>query len=102
MLTVNQILDRYVGEHLPTLGARSRVNHARHIKILRKEFGGRIASELRPSDFDAFMNVEKGRQQRNRILAVLSSAFTKAVNWNLLSHNVCNVVARHPEKPRDR
>ncbi|HLJ39638.1 MAG TPA: RNA-binding domain-containing protein, partial [Steroidobacteraceae bacterium] len=33
---------------------------------------------------------------------MLSSAFTKAVNWNLLSHNVCNVVARHPEKPRDR
>lgn len=35
-------------------------------------------------------------------MAVLSSAFTKAVNWNSLSHNVCNVVARHPEKPRDR
>jgi integrase len=102
MRTVNEILDRYERDYLPGLAERSRKDYARHIVVLRSEFGERDAEKLVASDFDEFMNVDKGKFQRTRILAVLSSAFTQAVWWTWLPHNVCMLVARPRGKPRDR
>lgn len=101
--TVNQILDRYHSESVPRLAPRTQKDYARHIAILRRHFGERIASELKPRDFREFMDVQKGRIHRNRTIAVMSAAFTFAVRrlyW--LDQNVIRDVARHESEPRDR
>lgn len=102
--TVNEILDRFAADYVPNeLSPRTQRDYARHIRDLRKWFGSRIADEMKPRDFAEFMNVRKGRIQRNKQLAVLSCAFGQAVGvWYLCDRNVCRDVKRHRSRPRDR
>lgn len=102
-ITVNNILDRYVRDCMDDLAPRTQKDYAKHIGHLRTEFGERVAEELKPRDFESFMEVRKGRLNRNKRMAVLSAAFTKAVQrWYWLERNVCRDVWRHESRPRDR
>lgn len=103
-VTVNDILDRFESEYIPyELSPRTARDYARHVRDLRRWFGERIADEIRPRDFAQFMNVRKGRIQRNKQLAVLSCAFTQAVGvWYMCDRNPCRDVKRHRSRPRDR
>src|SRR5688500_3508755 len=101
--TVNAILDRYERDCLHELAPRTQADYRKHLKHLRRWFGERIASELKPRDFQDFIEVKKGRFVRNKQLAVLSAAFTLAVQrryW--IDRNVIRDVWRRPSKPRDR
>lgn len=101
--TVNAILDRYERDCLDELAPRTRKDYIRHIPILRRWFGERIADELRPRDFGPFLDVKRGYEQRKRQLAVLSSAFTNAVSyWYIMERNVLRDVKRKPSVPRNR
>lgn len=105
--TVDQILERYEREYVPhELSPRTQRDYARHIRTLRRLWGPRIASELKPKDFADFLHSEgkrRGRIQRARILAVLSSAFTQAVSvWYLIEKNTLRDVIRPKNPPRDR
>lgn len=101
--TVNDILDRYQRDCLDVLAPRTRKDYLRHIPILRQWFGDRIADELRPRDFGPFLDIKRGYEQRKRMLAVLSSAFTHAVSvWYIMERNVLRDVKRKPSRPRDR
>jgi integrase len=101
--TVGDIIDRYEAECLHELGPRTQRDYQRHLNHLRREFGHRIASELVPKDFANFMNVKKGKTQRNKQLACLSAAFSKAVRrWFMIDRNVLKDVERHGTRPRDR
>lgn len=103
-VTVNAILDRYLREYVPKkLAPRTQIDYARHIVVLRRWFGERIASELKPRDFAEFLNVDRGKFQRVRQVAVLSSAFTQAVKrWYWIERNVLRDVEREKGEPRDR
>lgn len=106
-VTVNQILDRYERETVPTLAPRTQKDYARHLVKLRHIFGERVAEDLRPRDFGPFLQVDnlsgKGKIQRVRQLAVLSAAFTQAVSfWYILERNVLRDVKRPKSKPRTR
>lgn len=103
-VTVNDILDRFLAEYVPNeLSPRTQRDYQRHVRDLRHWFGHRIADEMKPRDFAEFMNVRKGRIQRNKQLAVLSCAFTQAVSvWYMCDRNVCRDVKRHRSRPRDR
>lgn len=103
-ITVNAILDRYLREYVPKkLAPRTQRDYVRHIVVLRRWYGERIASELKPKDFAEFLNIDKGKFQRVRQLAVLSSAFTEAVSsWYLIERNVLKDVKRPKGRPRDR
>lgn len=102
--TVNEILDKFEAEYIPTLGERTQKDYAYHVRTLRQWFGHRIANELKPRDFRQFMAViGRGKIQRNRQLAVLSCAFSLAVGmWWMMDTNPCRDVRRHPSKPRTR
>lgn len=101
--TVNEILDRFSTENLPLLGERTRVDYERHIRVLRREFGDRVAAQLEPSDLYAFMNVPTGRVQRDRMISVLSAAFSAAVkDWQWLDYNVCSGLQRQKVKSASR
>ena len=103
-VTVNTILDRFERDYLPyELSPRTQIDYRRHVGHLRRAFGPRIVSELKPKDFGPFLDVRKGKFQRVRQLAVLSSAFSEAVStWFLIDRNVLRDVKRPKGKPRDR
>lgn len=103
-VTVNQILDRFSRDYLPKkLAPRTQIDYARHIIVLRRWFGERIASELKPKDFAEFLNVDRGKMQRARQAAVLSSAFTQAVcHWYLIDRNIMWDVHIEQGQPRTR
>lgn len=102
-LTVQAILDRYEAECLPDLAPRTRKDYVRHLATLRRTFGHLDANTLKPKDFGPFLNVPKGKIQRVRQLAVLSSAFTQAVSvWYMIERNVLRDVKRPKSRPRDR
>lgn len=101
--TVNEVLDKFVKDYVPALSPRTQIDYGRHVRDLRKWFGLRVADELKAKDFQEFMDVRKGKIQRNKQLAVLSCAFTEAVGrWYMMERNPCRDVKRHPSKPRDR
>ncbi len=102
--TVNDILDRYGTEIIPTLKPRTQKDYARHLIKLRSEFGDRIAAEVTRADIAKFLSVPKGKIQRNRQIAVLASAFNTAIrDWRWLEYNVCALVERNVSvrAPRD-
>ena len=88
----------------PSLSPRTARDYIRHIGHLKAEFGTRFAADLRPRDFGPYMDVKKGKIQRNRTLAVLSCAFSEAVGrWYWLERNVLKDVKRNPGSgPRSR
>lgn len=103
-VTVNQILDKFEAHYIPyELAPRTQVDYGRHVRKLREVFGDRIAAELKPRDFGPFLDVRRGKFQRVRQLAVLSSAFSEAVStYFMLDRNVLRDVKRPKGKPRDR
>src|SRR6185369_15877099 len=103
--TVGAILDRYEQEVIPfTLAPRTQEGYRRIIPKLRALWGHRIAAELKPKDFGPWLyEVQRGKIQRCRMLAVLSAAFTCAVsNWYILEVNILRGVKRPRNPPRDR
>lgn len=101
--TVNQILDRFSQDYIPTLSPRTQRDYARHVRDLRRHFGHFIADDLKARDFREFMDVRRGKIQRNKQLAVLSCAFSEAVGrWYMAERNPCRDVKRHSSRPRDR
>lgn len=103
MSTVNEILDRFLRDYVPTLSPRTQRDYARHVRDLRRNFGHFDADELKPRDFRDFMDVRRGKIQRNKQLAVLSCAYSEAVGrWYMAERNPCRDVKRHPSRPRDR
>lgn len=101
--TVSEILDRFQAEYVPNLAPRTQRDYTRHVHKLRVCFGSRIANDLKAKDFRDFMNVAKGKIHRNRLMAVLSCAFSEAVGrWYVMDRNPCRDVKRHPSRPRDR
>lgn len=102
-VTVNTILDLYEQKCVPDLAPRTQLDYARHIVKLRSIYGAAAAKELVPKDFGPFLDVKRGKWQRVKQLAVLSSAFTQAVSaWYLIDRNVLRDVKRPKHKARDR
>lgn len=101
--TVAQILDRFLRDYVPQLSERTQRDYGRHVRDLKNQFGHFLADELKPRDFRDFMDVRKGKIQRNKQLAVLSCAYSEAVGrWYWAERNPVRDVKRHPSRPRDR
>ena len=101
--TMSDLFDRYEREVIPTLQPRTQRDYRRHLLKLRKVFGHMGPNEIQPRDVGRFLDVDKGKIQRNRSVAVLSAVFSKAVGrWYEADRNPCQHVERNPAKPRDR
>lgn len=102
-ITLNQCFDRYLRDVLPSKGARTQKDYARHIKVLRRVFGHRDPNDVQQRDIGRFLDVEKGKIQRNRQVAVFSAVYSKIVGrWYLARVNPCIGVERNESKRRDR
>jgi integrase len=102
-VTLNDLFDRYERDVLPTKEPRTQQDYRKHLLILRKTFGHMAPNDLLPEHVGQFLDVEKGKIQRNRMVSLLSSVYTKAVGrWRSAKLNPCIGVERNPSTPRDR
>lgn len=103
LTTLRACLDRYEREVVPTLAPRTQKDYHRHLNVLRAEFGDKMPDELQPRDIGRFLDVPKGKIQRNRIVAVLSAVYSKMVGrWYVAEKNPCLKVERNESKKRTR
>jgi integrase len=101
--TIGALIDRYERDGMSSLAPRTARDYRRHLGHLRRDFGHLEVPELTPRVLAEWMDVDRGKIQRNRQLAVLSAVFTKAVRrFFLATVNPCRDVERHESKPRDR
>jgi integrase len=90
MTTVNDLLDRYVPEHLPTLARRTQIDTLRYVDTLRGLWGTVEADKLTPRMIGQWMNggPARGRIQRGKIISVLATTYKYAVGqWFLVDSN---------------
>lgn len=101
--TMADLFDRYEREVIPTLEPRTQKDYRRHLLKLREIFGHMPPNDVLPRHVGRFLDVDKGKIQRNRQVAVLSAVFSKAVGrWYEADRNPCQHVERNPSKARDR
>lgn len=104
-MTMNELFDKYNTECIPELQPRSQRDYKGILVILRNTFGHMRPQDVTPRDIREFLNVKKGRVHRNRMVAILSIVFSKAIaDWCIDDdlRNPCFRVKRWPTKPRNR
>jgi hypothetical protein len=104
---MNEIFDRYVADCVPKLGERTQRQTMRHLRVLREAFGHRVPTvdPIKPKDVGRFLDVQTGKQHRNKAVATLSAVMTNAVGrWYVegCEVNPCLKVVRHESHPRTR
>jgi len=88
--TVNDLLDRYLPAHMPTLARRTQIDTLRHIEILRELWGTVEADKLTARMIGQWMNggPARGKIQRGKIVSVLATTYKYAVGeWFLVDSN---------------
>ena len=104
-MNMNELFDRYVKECIPNLSWRSQRDYQSIVDLLRVHFGHMAPADVKPRHIVAFLDVEKGRIHRNRMVMILSMVFKKAIGkWCVDDElrNPCVGVERWPTKPRTR
>ncbi len=103
-MVMNELLDRYVAEHVPTLTPRVQRDYGSIMVYLRASFGQMQAQDVKPGHIREFLDVEKGRVHRNRMVMILSHMFGKAItDWRIDDVvNPCANIKRWPTTPRNR
>lgn len=101
--TIGQLLDRYALEVTPTKAVSSHADDARYTKRLRSVFGTMALPDMKPQLVYQFVDRIKAKVAAHRAVAVLSHAFTKAVEWGYIDrHPFKGEVRLQNEKPRTR
>lgn len=101
--TIGQLLDRYALEVIPTKAAATRAGDTKHIKLLRGVFGKGNLASIRPQMIYQYADKRGSKTCARQEIALLSHAFTKAVEWGYINkHPFKGEVRLGGEKPRTR
>jgi integrase len=113
--TINDLLDRYAAEVVPTKAPTTQSGNRLHVAQLRKVFGELPLTALRPRHVYQYVDkrtakdvrpgepVRKARIMAHREIEVLSHAYTMGVQWGYLDrHPFKGEVRLEGERPRDR
>lgn len=102
--TVNGLLDMYFARVVPNKSARTQRDNVAESKYLRAFFGDMLVTQVRPHDVANYRDERTAKVRGNREIALLSHAFTRAIEWGVegLNQNPCAFVTRNKEKPVDR
>ena len=101
--TIGQILDRYALQVIPTKAPRSQVADKYNLPKLRAVLGEMFLTDLEPRHVYQYVDKCAGKVSAKRQIALLSHAFTKAVEWGYISkHPFKGEVRLEGEKPRTR
>ena len=101
--TIDQLLDRYAREVVPTKAPRTQTENIRYIAALRQVFGDLAIADMKPQLVYRYVDKRSAKIAAHREMEVLSHAFTKAVEWGYIDrHPFKGEVRLQGEKPRDR
>lgn len=101
--TVGELLDRYGMQVVPEKAVSTHANCLKYIKNLRSAFGRMNLAEVEPKDIYSYVDRSPGKTTARREIALLSHAYTKAVEWGYISRHPFKGQVRLPGKaPRDR
>lgn len=101
--TIGDLLDRYLLEVVPTKAPKSQTADKHHIQKLRNVFGDMLIEDLEPKSIYQYADKSAAKISAKRQIAVLSHAYTKAVEWGYIAkHPFKGEVRLAGEKPRTR
>lgn len=101
--TVGELLDRYGLEVVPTKAVSTQSDNAKYIKKLRHAFGKMRITEPVPKDIYGYIDRSPAKVLARREIALLSHAFTKAVEWGYINrHPFKGQIRLRGETPRQR
>jgi integrase len=113
--TIDELLDRYAAEVVPTKAPTTQTGNRIHIAQVRTVFGKMPLTGVKPRHVYQYVDkrdakdtapgapTRKARIAAHREIEVLSHAFTMAVKWGYLDrHPFKGEVRLEGEKPRDR
>jgi integrase len=90
-VTLNEVADRFINEHLPTLRHQSARRYGISLAHLDRELGDRMLDAIGSADLVAFETARRsegaGPPTIRRDLACLSSLFGFAIERELIEHN---------------
>jgi hypothetical protein len=104
-MTMNDLFDRYDAECIPALLPRSQRDYKGILIYLRAAFGHMQPQDVKPAHIREFLDVKKGRVHRNRMVAILSIVYSKAIaDWRIDDdlRDPCHRIKRWPTKARNR
>lgn len=96
--TMEQLLDRYEKDVLPTKGKKTAKEQGRQLERIRKWCGKIPLGGLTRTMVQRYVD-ERPPVAGNRELSLLSHIFKKGIRWVLLNETPCSNVERHREKP---
>lgn len=106
LATMNDVFDRYIAEHLPTLAKVTQASYLRAMGYLRPVFGHMAPGDVLPKHIYQYIDIrsEGGKKKRSANLekSVLASVLGKAVIWGVIHSNPCKEVKRLKTTSRER
>lgn len=101
--TIADLLDRYALEVAPTKAPKTQIDNAAQVKRISAVFGHMPITAIRPQHFYQYLDKRTAKVSGRRELALLSHAFTKAVEWGLIDrHPTIGQLRMQGEKARTR
>ena len=100
---IRELLESYAQRVVPNKGAKQQTDNARAITKLIAVFGELSLDEMRPQLVYRYVEKKTAKVAAHREIAVLSHAFTKAVEWGFIDrHPFKGEVRLEGEAPRTR
>ncbi|TPQ30920.1 tyrosine-type recombinase/integrase [Cupriavidus pinatubonensis] len=103
-LTLDQLFEIYLDRWARQRKKTAREDERDYANHLAPRFGNKRLSEIRRPDISR-LHSEIGKEQprtANKILALLSTVFGRAIEWGYADANPIHGLKRYPEKKRDR
>lgn len=101
--TMAQLLDRYSLEVIPAKSLKQQRDENRYAGQLRAVFGELLLTDMRPQLVYQFLDKSPKKVAARRAVALLSHAFTKAVEWGYIDrHPFIGQMRLAANPPRDR
>lgn len=101
--TIGELLDRYLVEVVPTKAIKTQKDNKPQLARLRRAFGDWLITDLRPKHVYTYAAKRSAPVAARREIALLSHAYTKAVEWGFMDrHPFKGEVRLKGERPRDR
>jgi integrase len=101
--TVAELCGRFAEEYIPTKRPSTQIDYILHTEIVRKRLGSLKVDAVTSIHIQRLHQAWKHRPYKaNRILALASSMFTRAIEWKYIKENPCSTVKRFSEDARER
>lgn len=99
-IRLSDVMDRYAAEVLTTKSPKTQRDQKNQLALLKRDFGKARPADVKPSHVAAFLDAYPSPVAANRIAALLSHVYKKAIRWGLCESNPCRGVERNPEGMR--